>query len=198
MTSLVLASASQARADLLRNAGVEIEIAPAAVDEEEIKIALRAEGASPRDQADALAEMKSRRVSARNPQRLVLGADQVLGFGDEAMDKPRDLAEARSQLAKLRGGRHQLFSAAVISLNGDPIWRHIGTVRMTMRPFSDEFLDDYVERSGDDLLQTVGGYKLEGLGAQLFSRIDGDYFAVLGLPLIETLGFLRVRGMLLE
>lgn len=196
--TLVLASASPARAALLQGAGVEIEIKPARVDEEEIKSSLRAEGASPRDQADILAEMKAVAVSRALPGRLVLGADQILSFKGGALDKPRDLAEARTQLAALRGQRHELQSAAVIALDGEPIWRHIGVARLAMRPFSDDFLEGYLTQMGNDILTTVGGYKLEGLGAQLFARVDGDYFAILGLPLIETLGFLRVRGALPE
>jgi len=196
--TLVLASASPTRAALLQGAGVEIDIKPARVDEDEIKSSLRAEGAPPRNQADILAEMKAVAVSRANPGRLVLGADQILSFKGEAFDKPRDIAEARAHLLTLRDQRHELQSAAVIALDGEPIWRHIGVARLAMRPFSDAFLEGYLTQMGDDILTTVGGYKLEGLGAQLFARVDGDYFAILGLPLIETLGFLRVRGALAE
>jgi septum formation protein len=195
---LLLASASPARAKLLRNAGVNCSTQPARIDEEEIKLALRADGATPRDQADALAEIKALSVSRKNPGVLVLGADQILAQGADTFDKPTDIAEARAHLARLRGNRHQLLSAAVIALDGAPIWRHVGVARLTMRLFTDEFLDEYLATIGDDVLTTVGGYKLEGPGAQLFARIDGDYFTILGLPLIETLGFLRVRGVLTE
>lgn len=196
--TLILASASSARASLLRGAGVDIDIIPARIDEDEVKASLRAERAHPRDQADILAEMKAVAISRAHPGRLVLGADQILSFKGEAYDKPRDMAEARSQLETLRGQRHELQSAAVIALDGEPIWRHVGVARLIMRPFTDEFLTDYLNQIGDDVLTTVGGYKLEGRGAQLFARVDGDYFAILGLPLIETLGFLRVRGALTE
>jgi septum formation protein len=196
--TLILASASPARAALLRDAGVDIEIIPARVDEDEIKASLRAEGAVPRDQADLLAEVKAVAVSRSHPGRLVLGADQILSFKGEAYDKPSNLAEARAHLTTLRGQRHELQSAAVIALDGAPIWRHIGVARLSMRPFTDALLEGYLTQMGDDILTTVGGYKLEGLGAQLFARVDGDYFAILGLPLIETLGFLRVRGALPE
>lgn len=196
--TLVLASTSPWRADLLRNAGVEIECVNPGVDEEEMKRALRADGVIARDQADALAEMKARRVSARFPGALVLGADQILDFKGEAFDKPQDMNAARETLTRLRGERHELLSAAVIALDGEPIWRHIGRARLFMRAFSDVFLDEYLSKIGEDALRTPGAYMLEGLGAQLFARIDGDYFTVLGLPLIETLGFLRVRGVLAE
>lgn len=196
--TLILASASPARAALLRGAGVDIHIVPARIDEDEVKASLRAEGASPRDQADILAEMKAVSISRAHPGCLVLGADQILSFKGAVYDKPRDITEARTHLSALRGQRHELQSAAVIALDGAPIWRHIGVARLAMRPFSDAFLEGYLTQMGDDVLTTVGGYKLEGLGAQLFARVDGDYFAILGLPLIETLGFLRVRGGLPE
>ena len=196
--SLILASTSPWRASMLRDAGVTIETIAPGVDEDEVKAAMRAEGAPARDQADMLAELKARRVSSRAPGVLVLGADQVLEFEGEAFDKPADRAAAREALIRLRGQRHELLSAAVIALDGAPIWRHVGRARLFMRPFSDDFLDDYLDRIGEDALRTPGAYALEGLGAQLFSRVDGDYFTILGLPLIETLGFLRTRGLLIE
>ncbi len=203
MTSpLVLASASRARAQMLQAAGVEVEILPARVDEESVKASLSAEGASPREIADKLAELKAMRVGAKlvetSPQTLVLGADQVLVFEDRIFDKPRDRAEAAEHLRALRGKTHQLLSAAVIVADGRPAWRHVGRAQLMMRPFSDKFLDDYLDRLGDTVLETVGCYHLEGLGAQLFSRVQGDYFTVLGLPLLEILGFLRARGGLIE
>ena len=199
MTSpLILASASEARADLLRNAGLAVEIIPARIDEDEVKIALRADGAPARDQADVLAEMKALAVSRSHPGAMVLGADQILDQAGRTFDKPANRAEARDQLLALRGQRHELLSAAVIARDGEPIWRHIGRARLQMRPFTEEFLDDYLDKMGDSVTKTVGGYMLEGLGAQLFARVDGDYFTILGLPLIETLGFLRLHGHLIE
>ncbi|WP_339947086.1 Maf family protein [uncultured Albimonas sp.] len=195
---VILASASQARAEMLRAAGVEIEVQPARVDEEEIRIAFRAEGASARDLADALAEIKAKKISARRPGALVLGADQTLAAGEDQFDKPRDRNEARAQLLTLRGRTHHLHSAAVIALDGKPIFRHVGTARLAMRPFSERFVDDYLDRLGAAVLDTVGGYHLEGLGAQVFARVDGDHFTVRGLPLLEVLGFLRARGRLIE
>lgn len=195
---LILASASEARADLLRHAGVTIRIAPAQVDEDEIKIALRAEGAPARDQANILAEMKALAVSRSHPGILVLGADQILDLAGRSFDKPVNRAEARAHLLALRGQRHDLLSAAVIAKDGKPIWRHIGRARLQMRPFTEAFLDDYLDQMGEAVTKTVGGYMLEGLGAQLFARVDGDYFTILGLPLIETLGYLRLQGHLIE
>ena len=198
MTALILASASQARANMLRAAGVEVETQPARIDEAAVKAAMLAEGAPPRDVADKLAELKALRVSSKAPGRLVLGADQVLVHDGRLYDKAEDMAEARAHLETLRGSRHDLLSAAVIALDGEPIWRHVGQARLTMRPFSDTFLDDYLARFGELALTSVGCYHLEGLGAQLFARVEGDYFTVLGLPLLEVLGFLRARGVLTE
>ncbi len=199
---VILASASAARAAMLRAAGVPVETMPARVDEAEMKRAMLAEGAPPRDIADALAELKALRIGGRiaeaSPQTLVLGADQVLVCDDVLFDKPRDRADAAEQLRALRGKTHQLLSAAVIVAEGRPVWRHIGRAQLMMRPFSDHFLDDYLNRLGDTVTETVGGYHLEALGAQLFSRVQGDHFTVLGLPLLEILGFLRARGVLSE
>jgi septum formation protein len=195
---LILASQSAARIDMLRAAGVPFEAEAARVDEAAVKAALVAEGAPPRDVADALAELKARKVAMRHPDRLVLGADQVLALGQETLDKPRTLEEAGEHLRRLRGRSHQLLSAAVICEEGRPVWRQVGCARLTMRPFSDAFLDDYLQREGDALLEVVGAYRLEALGSQLFSRVEGDYFSILGLPLLELLAYLRVRGFCLE
>ncbi len=196
--SVVLASASPVRAELLRRAGVEVAVDPARIDEAAIKASLLAEGAPPRDVADKLAELKALRVGARHERALVLGADQVLVHRGEVLDKPASVDEARAHLARLRGERHELLSAAVIFLQGAPVWRHVGKARLTMRPFSDGFLDRYLDQVGEQALTSVGAYQLEGMGAQLFAQIDGDYFTVLGLPLLEILGFLRARGVLEE
>lgn len=192
---LILASGSTIRAEMLRNAGVEVETQVARVDEVTIKGSMLAENARPRDIADTLAEMKARRVAMKHPEALVLGADQVLVCDGQLYDKPETVEEARTQLKTLRGKAHELLSAAVIFENGRPVWRHIGRAQLMMWEFSDEFLEEYVIKQGNDLLTTVGAYKLEGAGAQLFNRVQGDYFSVLGLPLLEVLEFLRNKGI---
>jgi septum formation protein len=195
---LILASASAGRAALLAGARVAFEAVPAAVDEAAVKAGMLAEGAAPRDVADALAELKARRVAGRMPDRLVLGADQVLVCEGRLYDKPGDLAGAREQILALRGRRHELLSAAVVFEEGRPVWRHVGRARLTMRAFSDAFLEDYLAREGEAVLGTVGSYRLEDGGAGLFSRVEGDIFTVMGLPLLELLAFLRTRGIGIE
>lgn len=195
---MILASRSAARATMLADAGVPFEIVPAAVDEAAIKATLVAEGARGVDIAAALAEMKARRVAARRRDCIVLGADQVLVLRDRLLDKPVDRADAATRLRLLRGATHELYSAAVAYEDGVPVWRHVGRARLTMRPFTDAFLESYLDRQGDGILDTVGAYRLEAEGAQLFSRVEGDFFTVLGLPLLELLGFLRTRRVVLE
>lgn len=196
--SLILASGSSIRADCLRNAGLTFSTDIPRIDEDSIKAAMLAEGAPPRDIADKLAELKSLRISARNPDALTLGCDQVLVHKGTLFDKPTNLDMARTQLNTLSGGSHELLSAAVISEAGRPVWRHIGRAQLMMRPLTRDFIDSYLEAEGEDILSCVGAYKLEGRGAQLFSRVQGDYFSVLGLPLLEILGFLRARKVLIE
>lgn len=195
---IILASASAARAKMLRDAGVAVEALPARIDEAGVKAAMLAEEAPPRDIADMLAEMKALKLSNKAPGALVLGADQVLVCGGKVYDKPRDMAEAAEHLRALRERPHELLSAAVIAENGRPVWRHIGRAQLVMRSMSDDFIAEYLDRVGPAVLETVGGYHLEGLGAQLFMRVQGDYFTVLGLPLLEVLGYLRARGRLTE
>ncbi len=193
---IVLASGSVTRAQLLRNAGVPFSVQIARVDEDTAKRALMAEGAPPRDVADALAEMKARKISDKVPGTMVLGCDQVLDFEGQMLSKPETPEEALAQLKAMRGKRHMLLSAAVIYQDGEPIWRHVGQVRLRMRASSDAYLRDYVARNWDSIRHAVGAYKLEEEGVRLFATIDGDYFNVLGMPLLELLNFLALKGVI--
>ena len=195
---LILASGSAARARIMRAAGLSFESLPVAVDEESIREAMEAESAPPRDVADALAALKAMRGSTRIPQAMVIGADQILVCDGRIFGKPADMATAKAQLMALRGKTHELISAAAAASNSAVVWRHVTTARMTMRPFSEAFVDDYLERCGDGILGSVGAYHYEGLGAQLFARVSGDYFTIMGLPLLELMGWLRARGALKE
>ncbi len=195
MSRIILASTSQSRRDLLRAAGIEAESVPPNVDEAEARRAFRAHGMAVRDQAMGLAEMKAARVSAAQAG-LVIGADQMLSLGAEAFDKPTDIDSARDQLQRLSGQTHTLETAVVVFEEGMPVWRHLSRPRLTMRPLSAEFIALYTAQCGDSLLTTVGAYRLEGLGVQLFSRIEGDYFSILGLPLLPLLDYLRLRKVL--
>ena len=196
MPPLILASGSQARARMLREAGVEIEITVAHIDETALMQSFRQEGLPPARVAEALAELKAQRISAKNPGRLVLGADQMLDCAGTWLEKPRDLAEARRHLENLRGKSHRLISSAVLVRDGARLWHHTAAADLTMRSFSDAFLDAYLRDAGDAVLGSVGAYQLEGLGAQLFARIEGDFFTILGLPLLAVLDILREQGML--
>lgn len=194
--TIILASGSEIRAQLLRNAGLDFQTVTARIDEPAVMSALVAEAASPRDIADTLAELKARKVAVKHPGALVIGCDQVLAFGRDIYAKPDSPETALSHLKALRGQSHQLLSAAVIYEDDQPVWRHVGVVRLQMRDATDAYLADYVARNWDSIRHAVGAYKLEEEGVRLFSRIDGDYFNVLGLPLLELLSYLTLRGTL--
>ena len=181
---------------MLTAAGVPFEVVPAHIDEAAIKESLKAESASAAHIAEVLAELKAIRISERFPDALVLGADQTLAHGKETLDKPASMKDAADQLMRLSGGRHVLPTAAVMAERGSTIWREITRPVVTFRPLSETFIASYLERMGDAALTTVGACEVEGLGAQLISRIDGDFYSVLGLPLLSVLEFLRVRGIL--
>lgn len=193
---LILASGSEIRASLLRNAGLSFQQIIARIDEQTIKETLEAEQAPPRDIADTLAEMKARKVADKWPDAMVIGCDQVLSFEQTILSKPRDPDEAREQLRSMRTKRHALLSAAVVYHEGRPVWRHVGQVRLRMRDVSDGYIDGYVDRNWEDIRHCVGAYQLESEGVRLFHSIEGDYFHVLGMPLLELLAFLTLRGVI--
>lgn len=193
---ILLASSSSIRLQLLRAAAIPVEVRPARIDEDAVRIALEAEGATPRDLADALAEMKARKIAEREPRALVLGCDQVLEFHGKVHGKPESPENVLQQLRDLRGQTHRLLSAAVLYEDATPIWRHIGEARLTMRAVSDAYLEDYVARNWDSIRHAVGCYKLEEEGVRLFSAIQGDHFTILGLPLLPLLSYLSDRGVI--
>lgn len=195
MTPVVLASKSVARAQILTGAGVSFTVVGSGVDEHAAKTEMLASGGNPRTVAEGLAELKAVSVSASH-HGLVIGADQTLDLDGRLFDKVDSLDQARSRLVELRGRRHHLYSGVVIARDGAPIWRETADATLTMRAFSDAFLDGYLGRNADAALSSVGCYRLEGEGAQLFETIDGDYFAILGLPLLGLLDALRRYGAL--
>lgn len=195
MTDVILASGSASRRALLAGAGVAARSIKPNVDEDAAKTAFRADGISVRDQAMRLAELKAIKVSRTEPG-LVIGGDQMLNLNGEAFDKPVDLDAAADHLRKLSGQEHRLETAIVIAENGEPVWRHLARPKLTVRPLTEEFIAHYIEACGPALLSTVGAYQLEGLGSQIFTKIEGDYFSILGLPLLPLLDYLRLRGVL--
>ena len=194
---IVLASASRTRRSLLEGAGVPHIVEPSRVDEEELKTGLRAEGVSPVEMAEVLSEAKAMYVSRKHPDAMVLGADQILALGEDTFDKPVDREDALSQLQRLRGHKHELISYAVIVRGGQRIWQAVDRAKLVVRSdASDAFFDAYLDAAGDDAFNGPGGYRVESLGVQLFSAIDGAHYTILGLPLLALLDYLRANGIL--
>lgn len=181
---------------MLEHVGIAFESVPARIDEESIRAALEAENATPRDVADALGEYKARKVQEKRPDAIVLGSDQVLAFQGRVLGKPSGREAAVAQLTALQGKQHQLLSSAVIYVDGEPIWRSVGQVRMSMHALDGPAIERYLDRAWPEVLGSVGAYHAEGYGARLFSRIDGDWFSVLGMPLLDVCSYLRLRGWL--
>lgn len=193
MSRLILASGSAIRRDIMTGAGLDFEVIVKPVDEAAIKTAMLDEGARPREIADALAEAKALRVS-RQEEGLVIGADQVMVMDGKLFDKPTSMDEARERLQLMRGKRHELIGSVVVANNGTPVWRYVSQTKLWMRDFSDAFLEDYLAGEGDLVTKSVGAYRFEGPGSQLFSRVEGDFFSILGLSLLPLLQYLRDCG----
>jgi len=197
MSGIILASQSASRKAMLEAAGVPFTAEAAGIDEDAVKQAMLAEGANGRQLADALAEMKAVKISRRHPDALVLGCDSTVSTADgELIDKAATRVESAAQLRTLAGTTHKLTSAAVVAQGGVPVWRHVDTAKLAMRAFSESFLESYLDTEWPAIGGCVGGYRLEGRGIQLFSRIEGDHFTILGLPLLPLLDWLRVRGVI--
>ena len=194
--SVILASSSQIRLQILKNAGIDVVAQPANVDEVMVKQALQAEEAPAIETATVLAEMKAVKISTAYPDQLVIGADQILDLNGTWFDKPADLAAARQNLLELRGKSHRLATACVVAKGGQRIWHYAETPQLTMRDFSEDFLEHYVQTAGDRLLTSVGAYQLESAGVQLFRQVDGNYFSILGLPLLPLMDFLRTHKVI--
>lgn len=191
---LVLASGSRFRKAMLEAAGVEIDVVPSDIDERAVEQTLEGTGASPEDVAQVLAEAKALDVSEKHPGRLVLGCDQTLSLGEELFHKPADMEAARRHLLKLSGNTHQLNSAVVLARDGEAIWRHVGIARLTMRKLDPAFIGRHLAHVGQAALNSVGAYQIEGEGIQLFEKVEGDHFTIVGLPLLPLLKELRALG----
>lgn len=195
---LILASGSKIRREILTGAGLDFDVIVKPVDEAAIKSAMLAEGAKPREIADALAEAKALRVSralqSDGRSGLVIGADQVMVMEGELFDKPVSMEAARERLIAMRGKRHELVGSVVVALDGQPVWRFVSETKLWVRDFSDAFLDNYLDQEGELVTKSVGAYRFEGLGSQLFTKVEGDFFSILGLSLLPLLQYLRDRG----
>lgn len=193
---LILASASPHRRKLLEDAGLDFDVAPADIDERAAEEPLKHSGATPADIAQVLAEAKALEVSARNPSAIVIGADQTLSLGDEVFYKPEDMDAATRQILKLSGKTHALNSAVVLARDGAVLWRHVGTAHLTMRALDPAFVGRYLSMVGERALSSVGGYQIEGPGVRLFEKIEGDFFTIVGLPMLPMLAELLKLGVI--
>ena len=193
-TKFVLASSSPTRAQLLENTGLSFEISPPNIDETAIKEAFQTEDMQPSDLAELLAETKATEVAKKHQDAIIIGTDQVLALGSEILSKPHNKDEAYATLFKLRGKTHKLISAIILVKNEEVIWRHSSTAELTMREFSPEFLGHYIAHAGEGLFASPGAYQLEFLGIHLFEEIKGDYFTILGFPILSLLTVLREKG----
>jgi septum formation protein len=191
---IILASTSKIRREILSAAGVEFSVINSELDEEKAKGSIK--NLSPRQISLELAKLKSEKISRHYPETITIGADQVLGFGNQIFNKPVSRADAERQLTTLRNATHTLYSAVSCAVAGGEVWSHCSEARLTMRDFTKEFLTSYLDGNSGDYLASVGAYKLEKTGIQLFEKIEGDYFAILGLPLLPLLDFLRRRGII--
>jgi len=195
MSRVILASGSAIRKQILDGASLDYEVIVKPVDEAAIKDSMLAENSRLQDIADALAEAKALRVS-RQTDGFVIGADQIMVMDNQLFDKPKDMGEARERLLSMRGKKHELIGAVVICENGQPVWRHLSKTKLWVRDFSETFLEWYIEQEGEALMKSVGAYRFEGLGSQLFEKVEGGFFAILGLDLLPVLDYLRVRGVI--
>ena len=194
---IILASGSVSRRNILTNAGLMVTAIKPNVDEDALKSDMRRNNVSIRDQAMHLAEVKAIKVSAQR-SGLVIAGDQMLNLEGEAFDKPKTLDEAKGHLKRLSGKSHTLETAILVAEDGNPVWRFLARPKLYVRPLTDEFIESYIDQTGDVILSTVGAYQLESLGAQIFSRIEGDFFSILGLPLLPLLDYFRARQVLPE
>ena len=195
-TDIILASKSKVRALLLKNAGLSFVSVDAAIDEEQVKLSYINAGYTPRDVADVLADMKAKKLSNRFPNQLIIGCDQILSFREQIISKAKNTNDLVHQLKVLEGNEHIVYSASVVYINNKPEWRFIGSANMTMRNLSDDFILKYVEDNWKKIQHSVGGYEIESFGASLFSKIDGDHFSVLGIPLLQLIDYLINRGVI--
>jgi septum formation protein len=194
--TVILASSSAVRLQMLQNAGLSIEVDPANIDEMALKASFAKEGFNIQEVAEALATLKAERISQRYPNHLVIGADQMLECEGKWFDKAKDSEEAKNTLKSLSGRGHKLYSSVVVARQGARLWHYNAHARLKMRPLSHDFISAYLDEMGDKAIETVGVYQLEGLGAQLFTQVEGDFFTILGLPLLPLLDFLRTHHIL--